>query len=163
MTKKNYAYFDYAFSNGSYFPRHRAALEVWQNLPSGWAISAGLNYYYFDRNIFIASASVEKYIGKYWLSAKSFIHFKDKGPTTSFYVNARRYFTDSDYFQVTAGTGTAPDEPFDIQTDLMRLSANSIRMAYNLSVTNKIMIRIGQDTQEKSILHLTGETGLTVE
>ena len=51
LTKKNYAYFNYAFSPGSYFPKHRAALELWQVLPAGWAISAGLNYYYFDRNI----------------------------------------------------------------------------------------------------------------
>ncbi len=143
LTKKSYAYFDYAFSPGSYFPRHRAAFEFWQILPAGWVVSAGLNYYYFDRNLFITSASVEKYIGKYWLSAKTFFYFKDVGLTTSLYVNARRYINDNDFFQVTFGTGTAPDEPFDIQTDVMRLSARSIRLSYNLSITSKLMLRIG--------------------
>ncbi len=143
LTDKNYAYLAYAYSPGSYFPRHRAALEVWQVLPKGWALSAGLNYYRFDRNSFIALASVEKYIGRYWLSAKGFLFFKDDGPTTSLYINARRYFNDTDYFQVTLGTGTAPDEPFDIQADLMRLSANSIRLAYNVSLTPKLMMRLG--------------------
>nr|HPM17827.1 YaiO family outer membrane beta-barrel protein [Bacteroidales bacterium] len=137
LSKKNYAYLDYAYSPGSYFPTHRAAVELWQALPAGWAVSTGLNYYYFDRNVFIALVSVEKYIRKYWFSGKCYVYFKDNGPTTSFYVNARRYFNDTDYLQLTLGTGTAPDEPFDIQSDLERLSANSIRLAYNFAVSDR--------------------------
>lgn len=143
LSKKNYAYIDYAYSPGSYFPTHRAAVELWQTLPAGWAVSTGLNYYYFDRNIFIALVSVEKYIRKYWFSGKCYVYFKDNGPTTSFYVNARRYFNDTDYLQLTLGTGTAPDEPFDIQSDLERLSANSIRLAYNFALSDRLMLRIG--------------------
>ena len=142
LTNKNYAYVSYAYSPGSYFPEHRAAIELWQVLPAGWAISAGMNYYYFDRNIFIATASVEKYLGKYWFSVKGFVYFKDEGPTTSIYLNARRYFNDKDYFQITLGTGTAPDEPFDIQSSLMRLKANSIRLAYNVSVSPRLVMRL---------------------
>ena len=121
----------------------RVAAEIWQILPAGWAVSAGLNYYYFDRSAFIALSSVEKYIGKYWMSLKGFIYFKDDGPTASVYLNARRYFNDNDYLQVTLGTGTAPDEPFNIQTDLMRLSANSIRLAYNVRLIPKLTMKIG--------------------
>jgi YaiO family outer membrane protein len=143
ITDKNYAYLNYAYSPGKYFPRHRAAAEVWQILPAGWAVSAGLNYYYFDRNAFIGLASVEKYAGKYWLSLKGFIYFKDNGPTGSVYFNVRKYFSDYDYLQVTLGTGTAPDEPFDIQTDLMRLSANSIRLAYNVRLVPRVTMKIG--------------------
>jgi YaiO family outer membrane protein len=143
ITDKNYAYLEYAYSPGSYFPRHRAAIEVWQVLPAGWAVSSGLNYYYFDRSAFIAAVSVEKYLGKYWLSIKGYVYFKDKGPRTSLLINARRYFSDNDYAQVTLGTGAAPDESFDIKTDLMRLYANAIRLAYNLSITHKLEMRIG--------------------
>ncbi len=143
ITDKNYAYLAYAYSPGSYFPRHRAGVEVWQILPSGWAVSAGLNFYYFDRSAFIAGASVEKYIGKYWLSLKGFVYFKDNGPRNSLYLKIRRYFNDNDYLQVALGTGAAPDEPFDIQTDLMRLNANTVRLAYNLSVTHKLIMKIG--------------------
>jgi YaiO family outer membrane protein len=143
ITTKNYAYLAYAYSPGSYFPRHRAGIEVWQVLPADWSISAGLNYYYFDRSAFIALASVEKYIGKYWLSLKGFVYFKDNGPRTSLFLNVRRYFNDKDYFQITLGTGAAPDEPFDIQANLMRLYANTIRLAYNLSITHKLIMHIG--------------------
>ncbi len=140
---KNYAYLAYAYSPGNYFPTHRAAFELWQVLPAGWAISGGLNYYYFDRNIFIGLASVEKYLGKYWLSGKIFVYFKDDRPTTSFYFNARRYFNDNDYLQLTLGTGTAPDEPFDIQSDIMRLSANSIRLTYYGRMSKRLFLRVG--------------------
>jgi YaiO family outer membrane protein len=116
---------------------------VWQILEGGWALSAGLNYYYFDRNIFIAGLSVEKYINRYWFSAKGYIYFKDEGPTTSFYFNARRYFNNIDYLQITVGMGTAPDEPFDVQPDINRLSANSLRLTWFCSLSSKLTMRIG--------------------
>jgi YaiO family outer membrane protein len=140
---KNYAYLAYAFSPGDYFPTHRAAGEIWQVLPAGWAASAGLNYYYFNRNIFIAVASAEKYIGRYWLSLRGYFYFKDNGLTTSAYLNIRRYFTDINYLQLTLGAGTAPDEPFDIQTDLMRYMAYSARIAYNVRIAERIVMRVG--------------------
>lgn len=143
ISDKNYAYVAYAYSPGNYFPTHRGAFELWQILPKGWGISAGLNYYYFDRNIFIGLASVEKYISKYWLSGKSYVYFKDDGPRTSFYLNARRYFTDFNYLQLTLGTGTAPDEPYDIREDINRLNAHSVRLAYNLAVNGRFTIRLG--------------------
>ena len=143
LSSKNYAYLAYAYSPGKYFPRHRAAVEIWQDLPSGWNLSAGLNYYFFDRNIFIAMASVEKYAGKFWFSGKTFFYLKDQGLTLSVYLIARRYLNDDDYFQLIAGTGTAPDEPFDIITDLGRLSANSLRVTYNNKISDRVTIRIG--------------------
>jgi YaiO family outer membrane protein len=143
LTSENYAYLSYAYSPGHWFPRHRAAAEIWQVMPEGWAVSAGLKYYRFDRNDFIASLSVEKYAGKFWLSAKGYLYFKEDNPTSSFYFNIRKYFNETEYLQLTLGTGTAPDEPFDIQTDLMRLSANSIRLAYYFSMSPKLMIRTG--------------------
>ena len=143
LSDKNYAYLAYAFSPGKYFPGHRAAVEVWQKLPAGWVVSAGLNYFYFDRSIFIASVSGEKYLGKYWFSLKGYVYFKDHGPTTSGYINARRYFNGNNFFQVTLGAGTAPDEPFDVLSDLMRLRAYSIKLTYNVSLTPKLMMRFG--------------------
>jgi YaiO family outer membrane protein len=143
LSNQNYSYIAYAYSPGTYFPTHRAAFELWQVLPKGWAVSGGLNYYYFDRNIFIALASLEKYHGKYWFSGKCFVFFKDDGPRTSFYVNARRYFDDFNYLQLTIGTGTAPDEPFGIREDINRLSANSIRLSCNIAASGRFSIRLG--------------------
>lgn len=143
LTATNYAYIAYAYSPGSWFPRHRATLELWQSFHSGWALSVGANYYYFDRSIYIGTVSLEKYLGSYWLSARSYFHFKDMGVTTSFYLNARRYFGTTDYLQLTLGTGTAPDEPYDIITDLERQKATSIRLTYFNQITSYWSFRVG--------------------
>jgi YaiO family outer membrane protein len=143
ITLKNYAYVAYAWSNGPWFPRHRAALEVWQTLPAGWAASAGLNYYCFDHSIYIATLSVEKYLGDYWLSVRGYFHFKEIGITTSFYLNVRRYLGTTDFLQLTLGAGTAPDEPSDVKTDLERQRATSIRLAYFNQINSYWSFRIG--------------------
>jgi hypothetical protein len=77
------------------------------------------------------------------MSLKGFFYFKDEAITTSAYFNTRRYFTDNDYLQLTLGAGTAPDEPFEIQADLMRYLAYSARAAFNVSIAPKMVMRIG--------------------
>jgi YaiO family outer membrane protein len=143
LTRNNYAYVAYAYSDGPWFPRHRAALEVWQSLPAGLAVSAGVNYYYFDHNIFLGTVSLEKYLGQYWFSGRAYFHFKDIGVTTSFFINARRYLGTTDYVQLTLGTGTAPDEPYDIITDLERQKASSVRLTWFNQLSPWWSFRIG--------------------
>jgi YaiO family outer membrane protein len=143
ITSKNYAYVAYAYSPGPWFPKHRAALELWQTLPKGFAISAGVNYYYFDHNIFLPTLSVEKYLGNYWFSVRGYLYFKDIGITSSFYLNARRYFGTTDYLQFTLGAGTAPDEPYDVMTDLERQRAASVRLSYFNQITSHWSVRVG--------------------
>jgi YaiO family outer membrane protein len=152
ISAKNYAFLNYAISPGKKFPGHRATGEIWQVLPKGWAVSAGLNYYYFDRSNYIAAGSVEKYIGNYWLALKGFVYFRDNGPTTSGYFTVRGYFNDTDYLQFTASAGSAPDEPFDAAVDLERLSAYGVKMAYSGYITGKLSVRasMGYSIEEYS-------------
>lgn len=143
LTRNNYAYAAYAFSDGPWFPRHRAALELWQTLPAGLAVSAGVNYYYFDKSIYIGTFSLEKYLKQYWFSGRAYFHFKDIGVTTSFFLTARRYLGTTDYIQVTLGTGTAPDEPYDILTDLGRQKASSVRLTWFSQINSWWSVRVG--------------------
>jgi len=143
LNPKNYCWLYYAFSPGNYFPKHRAGGEIWHNFSHGWVASTGMNYYYFNRDIFITATSVEKYLGSYWFSGKLNVYFKKHGITTSFYLNSRKYFNDTDYLQLTLGTGTAPDEPYDIETDLTRLKAQICRLTYNNSLTGRLTLRMG--------------------
>jgi YaiO family outer membrane protein len=143
ISQHDYAWLDYAYSPGKYFPSHRISAEYWHSFKYGWVTSAGIRYYYFNRNIFIGTLSIEKYFKSLWFSPRIYFYFKDIGITTSLYLNARKYFNDINYFQLTAGFGTAPDEPFDIETDLGRLSAKTVRLAYYTSVTNNLFMRAG--------------------
>ena len=143
INMRNYCWISYALSPGDYFPHHRLSGEIWHNFSGGWVASTGFNYYYFDRNIFIVSGSVEKYLGSFWFSGKLNLYLKEHGITTSFYLNTRKYFNNVNYLQVTLGTGTAPDEPYDIETDLSRLKANIIRLTYFTTLSSKILLRSG--------------------
>jgi len=143
ISKSDYAWLAYAYSPGKYFPSHRISAEYWHSFKYAWVASAGMHYYYFNRDIFIGTLSVEKYYKSWWFSPRVYFYFKDIGVTTSYYLTARKYFNDITWFQLTAGFGTAPDEPFDIETDIERLSAYNVRLAYYTSITNDLFLRAG--------------------
>ena len=139
LGKLNYALLAYGFSpkgQMNYFPVHRAAAELWQALPLGFGISAGLRYFYWDQNFTFLTFSAEKYAGNYWFSFRNYLFFKDYGVSGSYYLTARRYFkTKFDYLSLTLGYGTAPDEPIDIISDLERLNAVSGRIELSKKLT----------------------------
>ena len=143
ISQTDYTWLAYAYSPGMYFPTHKASAEYWHTFKYGWVASAGMRYYYFNRNIFIGTFSIEKYYKSWWFSPRVYIYFKDIGVTTSLYLTARKYFNDINWLQLTAGYGTAPDEPFDIATYLDRQSALSLRLAYYTSITNDLFLRAG--------------------
>ena len=139
LGRLNYALLGYGFSpNGAndYFPGHRAAAELWQQLPLGFALSAGLRYFYWDRNFTFLTISAEKYAGNYWFSFRNYLFFKDYGISGSYYLSARRYFdTKFNYLTLILGYGTAPDEPIVVISDLDRLNALSCRVEYSKRIS----------------------------
>ncbi|MFT3739046.1 MAG: YaiO family outer membrane beta-barrel protein [Breznakibacter sp.] len=150
LSRQAYMMMLYGYSPGDYFPTHKATVEVWHKIPYQMVVSLGSNFYYWDEPVFIGTVSLEKYAGSYWFCLRNYLNFKDVGPTASFYFTVRRYFDETDYFQATLGYGAAPDEPFDIKTDLERLNASSVRLAYlkKLSIRTKLRLGIGYAYEE---------------
>jgi len=143
ISNRTYAWLAYAYSPFKYFPKHRAAAEYWLNLNKGWAVSAGASYFYFDRNIIIPALSAEKYAGKYWFSARTYVHLKEAGTSASVFLSARRYSNDTDYIQLTAGAGTAPDEPWDLAVDLDRQKAAAFKLIVNKELSESFTVKVG--------------------
>ena len=153
ISERTYAWLAYAYSPFKYFPKHRAAAEYWFNLYKGWVVSAGASYYYFDRHIVIPTVSVEKYAGKYWFSARTYIHLKEVGTSASVFLSARRYFNDTDYLQLTAGAGTAPDEPWDLAVDLDRQKAVALKMMFNKKLSDSFTVKAGAGYSHEEYLN----------
>jgi YaiO family outer membrane protein len=132
LGKKNYALAGYGVSpNGKvdFLPQHRAVAELWQVLTAGFALSAGLRYFYWEEHFTFLTFSAEKYAGNFWFSLRNYLFFKDYGISGSYYLSGRRYFTDRfDHLTLTLGYGTAPDEPLVVVTDLDRMNALSCRL-----------------------------------
>jgi YaiO family outer membrane protein len=122
-----------------YMPSRRAALELWQLLPAGFALSAGARYFYWDEHFTFFTVSGEKYAGNYWLSLRSYLFSKEHGVSTSWYLSARRYLANRfNYLTFTIGYGTAPDEPLLVVSDLDRLSALSFRAGFSWKVRHNL-------------------------
>lgn len=147
LGKKNYALLGYGFSadgNVNYLPVHRAAAELWQVLPKGFGVSAGLRYFYWDQHFTFLTISAEKYAGNYWFSFRSYLFFKELGVSGSYYLSGRRYFASrNDHLTLTLGYGTAPDEPLVVITDLDRLNAASCRIDYSKQISPLIRMAAG--------------------
>jgi YaiO family outer membrane protein len=135
LGEKNSLMAGYGFSpSGSidFLPDHRAALEYWRVLPKGFAVSAGLRYFYWDDHFLFYTLSGEKYVGNWWISLRTYLFSKDYGVSSSWYLHARRYLAGKhDYFSGTIGYGTAPDEPMVVVSDLDRLNALSFKLGYS--------------------------------
>jgi len=142
--KKNYALLGYGFSPGgeiNFFPGHRGAAELWQVLPRGFALSAGMRYFYWDQHFTFLTLSAEKYAGNYWFSFRTYVFFKDYGVSGSYYLSARRYFDSKfNHLTLTLGYGTAPDEPILVASDLDRLNALSGRLAFSKRVSPAVRL-----------------------
>lgn len=144
LGKKTYTLLGYGFSPEGvldYFPGHRMAAELWQSLPKGFSISAGLRYFYWEQHFPFLTFSAEKYAGNYWFAFRNYLFFKDYGVSGSYYLSARRYFaTKFDHLTLTLGYGTAPDEPILVVSDLERLNAISGRIEYSKRLSPVVRI-----------------------
>ena len=154
LGRLNYAMLAFGFSPDgriNYFPGQRAAAELWQVLPLGFALSAGLRYYYWDQSFTFLTFSAEKYAGNYWFAFRNYLFFKDYGVSGSYYLSARRYFASSaDHLTLTLGYGTAPDEPIDVVSDLERLNAVSgrLELSKKLSPGIRLISMVGYAYEE---------------
>lgn len=144
LGKKNYALVGYGFSPDgalNYLPVHRGIAEIWQALPAGFSVSAGMRFFYWKEPFIFPTISGEKYLGKYWFSLRNYLFFKDYGASVSMYLTARRYFEDIfNYLSLTIGFGTAPDEPVLVESDLDKLNAVSLRAEVSRQITSKIRV-----------------------
>lgn len=154
LGKRNHVLLGYGFSPDgaiNYLPVHRAAAEIWQVLPKGFGLSAGLRYFYWEQHFTFLTLTAEKYAGNYWFSLRNYLFFKDYGTSASWYLSARRYFsTSSDYLALTLGYGTAPDEPLVVVTDLERLNATSgrVELSKQLNPRLRLMGMVGYAYEE---------------
>jgi YaiO family outer membrane protein len=131
---------NYAYSQDLLFPNHRIIGEVWQKLPANFLVSGGgTHYIYTGGNATILNAGLENYFGRYWLEFKTYFFLKDPETTYSYFLTGRVFFKDVNYLQLTAGIGSAQDEPFVLTTDLMRLDARTAGIKY---VTNIFKARM---------------------
>ena len=73
LSKKVYTYFGLGYSpNMPVYPQWRTGATVYVSIPKGWEVEGGYRHLRFDKNIWIGTAGVSKYAGRWLLNVRSF-------------------------------------------------------------------------------------------
>lgn len=135
ITKTTYMYVNLGYSEKFIFPRFRSGAELYRKLPSAFEASLGFRYLSFtSSDVVIYTASAGKYIGNYWLSARTFITPDKIGTSISGMLTARRYFSDADnYLGIRLSYGTSPDDRKNLLTssDILHVKSDAARVEFN--------------------------------
>ncbi|WP_321317169.1 YaiO family outer membrane beta-barrel protein [Labilibaculum sp.] len=138
VTKKSYAYLNYGYSPDNLFPKHRAGAELYHKLPEAFGFSAGMRFLQFDsdagnKNIYIYTASLEKYYRNYWFSFRTYLTPKNGNVSQSYWLTTRRYLRDSkNYIGLELAAGVSPDEPRGnfLSPDMYKYKSRKVRLSY---------------------------------
>lgn len=138
LSKKVYAYTSLSYSaDMPVFPKWRAGTSLFVSFAKTWEAEGGLRYLYFDKNIFIGTAGISKYLGLWLLNFRSFASLTNEFNDPSFFLSARRYFkNEKDYGWIQIGTGFSPDETRNVQY----VSNNSLSSKLILAGVRKTLI-----------------------
>jgi YaiO family outer membrane protein len=146
LSKKTYYWLNYAYSNNSHFPEHRAMARIWQDIGRGFGVSAGGSYYYSKDNIFMANVGLEKYMGSFWIEGRPWVFFKDK-TKYAFQLTSRIFIKDVNFVELMLVAGAAPDEPWrtEINTVATNYKAYSVmaRTSTYLSKKHNLQLKAG--------------------
>lgn len=130
MGKKNYSYWDIAYSNDYVFPKFRAGGSFFLTFTKGWEGDIGLRFIKtLNIDILTLVTGVSKYVGPYLFSLKGYLNNNKQKYNPVFSLNCRYYFdTKYDYINSNIGFGTSPDERTTIAQLQNRFNLNSYRM-----------------------------------
>lgn len=114
LSRKIYAYVNVGYSPGNMlFPAFRSGMSLYFSLPAKFETEAGARYLYFDKPIYIYTASIGKYYKQYWFNANTFLSPQNSNISASLFLKSRYYLNDTDYIMLLLGTGLSPDNRVD--------------------------------------------------
>jgi len=142
LTKTTTSWWNYAYSANDNFPGHRAMFRIWQELGAGFLISGGLQYFYFDKNLFTANIGLEKYLGRFWVEGLAYFHFKEPDIRMSYQLNSRFFWQDYNYVQLSLRTGAAQDEPW-VSAGALNSHSVGLSVVTYVNKTKKLQLRAG--------------------
>ncbi len=141
--ENSYAYINYGFSQNSIFPKNRFGAELYHNFPKAFEGSVGMRYLSFTSSgVDIYTATIGKYIGNYWISARTFVTPDPGGTSVSGILQSRRYFSDPEnYLGLRLGYGISPDDNRNRinSVQVLKLKTRSLRAEFN-HIFNRIWI-----------------------
>lgn len=100
ISKMFHGYFNYGYSNSVIFPKHRAGVELYAELPKAFEVSLGARYVRFNEaNASIFTGSFGMYRGNFYVAARPYVSARNDGQMGwAGNVMARKYGRDGNNF-----------------------------------------------------------------
>jgi hypothetical protein len=148
MNNKSYMYFNYGYAfDASLFPRHRAGYEYYIPLKNKMEASLGARYMkYLSSEVFIATAHLEKYMGRHWVAFRPFYVIQSIGNSFTLLADYRFYGKNPlNYWGVELTYGNSPDDSRTTMENAAfnNLNAYKIKLERNFMLNNISDVRIG--------------------
>ena len=145
-TNKNYSYGAVAIGEKNVFPQLRLAYSFFQYLGKGFEGDVGIRYAKTpDVNLYAFVLGAGKYLGSYWLNARTYLQVANSNIYPVFVATGRYYYnTKYDYYSVLAGYGTSPDERMftGLLNDRVALKSYRLGAGYNRFLFDKVITGI---------------------
>ncbi|MEM1260315.1 MAG: YaiO family outer membrane beta-barrel protein [Bacteroidota bacterium] len=100
ISKTFHGYFNFGYSNSVIFPKHRAGMELYAELPKAFEVSLGARHVSFNNiNASILTGSLGMYRGNYYVSARPYVSARNDGQIGwAGTIMARKYGRDGNNF-----------------------------------------------------------------
>ena len=141
--KSSYLYLNVGYSDATIFPHFRSGFEYNRKLPAAFETSLGFRYLAFSSSdVVIYTASLGKYLGNFWFSARTYVTPGNIGTSVSGSLSGRRYFPDQDnYLGMRLSFGTSPDERKELisSVSVLHVKSESVKIEFNKKL-NRVWI-----------------------
>ncbi len=165
ISKTFYSYVSAGYSPGqSVFPKYRAGLSLYANLPLSYEAEAGVRYLNFGTSTYIYTFYAGKYYSNFLFGARTYITPSIAAASHSYSFTARYYFSGADDFLgASIGTGISPDDransiQFNNKNMLTSRQA-SVSFNHRIAKMNIVLLKTSWINQEYKI----GATGNQVD
>lgn len=154
ISKRIYNYISIGVSSAvPVFPKFRAGYSFYLNLPHGIETEAGIRYLKFDENVFIYTGGISKYLGNWFINARTFIAPSTEQINQSYFLTVRKFSgkDPQNYSWLQAGYGISPDENRNIVLfSNTKLSATRLSAGFQQNITRRFntIIELGVSRNE---------------
>ncbi|HEY4649828.1 MAG TPA: YaiO family outer membrane beta-barrel protein, partial [Pontibacter sp.] len=146
LSKTFYAYTSIGYSNDlPVFPKVRAGLSLFANLPHAWEAEGGIRYLNFDQAIWSYTLSAGKYFSNFWINGRTYLSQGNSSVSQSYSLTTRYYLKGADnYVSFVAGWGISPDDrsrAVRLNTDT-QLDAFRVGVGYRFAIVGRHIISV---------------------
>ncbi|MBO9619535.1 MAG: YaiO family outer membrane beta-barrel protein [Niabella sp.] len=151
ISKTFYLYVNAGYSNNvGVFPKWRAGLSVYANLPKSFEAELGIRHLYFTSSTEIFTAYLGKYYSNFLFGARTYLVPSNSSLSQSYSLLCRYYFGGADdYIGATVGTGISPDD----RSLVAQLNTNYKLKTYKAGIDFRHAIKRNIITADFSIIN----------